>query len=263
MSIVVADFFKKFTFQNLYIRRRRPAGKGGIRYARNNFTIEISCAIHLRPCRWSSWNAKEFSWNVSLLWLVASFLFVVITTCDGCSSFNKVRKERMGKDRHRPWEEERVHRHRQYDGKWRSRRKLSVRCLSQLFLKPIHADLLYPCHVISLNIVIKRGYSSVEEHPTAYRNVPGSNPGAPLYIRRLSIRLILGLLCCDWFEWWSFQHEVRRTALLLSSYLIPILHRADVSRSVSRCPLVWCAVCLLTYDLYFASFSFLVNCYYF
>ena len=30
---------------------------------------------------------------------------------------NKVRKERMGKDRLRPWEEERVHRHRQY--KWK------------------------------------------------------------------------------------------------------------------------------------------------
>ena len=52
--------------------------KGGIRYARNNFTVEISCAIHLRPCRWSSWNAEEFSWNVSLLWLVASFWFVVV-----------------------------------------------------------------------------------------------------------------------------------------------------------------------------------------
>ena len=46
------------------------------------------------------------------------------------------------------------------------------------------------------------------EHPTADRNVPGSTPGAPFHIRRLSIWLIL--LCRDWFEFWAFQHEVRR-----------------------------------------------------
>ena len=33
----------------------------------------------------------------------------------------------------------------------------------------------------------RRGYSSVEEHPTADRNVPGSTPGSPFHIRRLSI----------------------------------------------------------------------------
>ena len=48
----------------------------------------------------------------------------------------------------------------------------------------------------------------MEEHPTADRNVPGSTPGAPFHIRRLSIWLIL--LCRDWFEFWAFQHEVRR-----------------------------------------------------
>jgi hypothetical protein len=108
----------------------------------------------------------------------------------------------------------------------------------------------------------------------------------------LFIRLLL--LSCDWLirllsvstiesaENWTFystgshffcsllidiRHLVLRCSYIFVSYsyLAPcgsLDTRADVSRSVSRCPLVWCAVCLLTYDLYFASFSFLVNCYF-
>ena len=63
----------------------------------------------------------------------------------------------------------------------------------------------------------------------------------------------------------DIRHPVLRCSYLriFLSCTVRILDTsADVSRSVPRCPLVWCAVCLLTYDLYFASFSLLVNCYF-
>ena len=124
------------------------------------------------------------------------------------------------------------------------------------------------------------------EHPTADRNVPGSNPGAPLHIYKLFIRLLL--LSCDWFirrlsvsiiesvENWTFYSTGSRffarlplafviwscVALVFVSYsyLVPCGSWIPVRMFLVRCPVVHCVMCCVFVNLYDLLCFFPIPC---
>ena len=114
-----------------------------------------------------------------------------------------------------------------------------------------------PYKIIASALYI-RGHSSVVEHPTADRIVPGSNPGAPLYFLRMFIRLLL--LSCDWF--------IRRLSVSIIESVENWTFYSTGSRFFARLPLTFvthsparCSLSSLCYILDTHLFNFPSNCF--